>query len=161
MAECRYNDCSSTEIVAVLDSRLRNEPGGGNPYKERCQTCNRFQTAISKEAFKNHHSQARVLPRNFDEHAADPTIPMTEWDRRDELDDALARINDDAGDAGDDPGDGVQADEAGDGGGGGEAAVTDGGQPENRFTCPGCDSAVTGYPESCPECGCPYRWTDE
>jgi hypothetical protein len=158
MAECRYNDCNSTEIVAVLDSRLRNEPGGGNPYKERCQTCNRFQTAISKEAFKTHRSQARVLPRNFDENAADPTIPMTEWDRRDELEDALARINDDdEAEEGDEP----TPDGAGAGGDGEAAVATDGGhdEPENRFTCPGCDSTVSGYPETCPECGCPYRWS--
>jgi hypothetical protein len=154
MAECRYTDCNSSEIVAVLDSRLRNQPGGGNPYKERCQACDRFQTAISKDAFKTHNSQRRVLPRGFDENAAVPTIPLTEWDRRDELQEVVARLNDD-----NDSNEEATASEPEDSGDA-AAAVTDGGQPDNEFLCPGCESTVYGYPERCPECACPYRWND-
>lgn len=149
--------CGSEETVPVLDVKLTRRPGGGNPYRARCLACSSRYGTAGKVDWAN-HSHPHVLPRTADPGAEHPTIPLSEYDDRDDLPDYVedAGVVLDRAEELRDEGrefevvDPVQEDD-----------VDEDPEPEtvNRFDCPGCGAEVEGKPDECPGCGAPYQWT--
>jgi rRNA maturation protein Nop10 len=144
--ECPH--CGSGRTVPVLDVRMRGQPHGGNPYRARCLGCDRWLPMASKEDFKN-HLHPHVLRKDADPDADDCTIPLEDWDRADDYQEVLKRLEryrdrerpyEIATD-----GDGTDETEQ-------QAERT------NNFACPACDEERTGYPDRCPDCGATYNW---
>jgi len=155
---CRY--CASERVVPVLDKRIEQSDNAGNKYRTRCLNCGRWLPMTSADEFED-HDDPHVLPADQDPEGDDPTIPIHEYDYADETAELAAKIDNQ----------GVET----------QPAVTDGGQEiedddqeddgdddlrpveEHTFECPatGCESTLTGFPESCSECGAgPFNWPE-
>ena len=131
------SSCGSGRLVPVLDVRLTRQPGGGNPYRERCLGCSTRFGLVSKSDWQ-HHTHPHVLPLDADHEDEGTVIPLAEWERAEEFSDVVERAamlrDDDFG------------------------FEVVGSEAFNRFDCPQCGTAVEGKPEECPTCGAPYKW---
>jgi hypothetical protein len=116
---------------------MLNQANGGNPYRQYCLDCNRFDVAVSKSDWKN-HLHPHVLPRDVDQDDSESIIPLEEWDesaRFEKVVDRVARL---------------QRDER-------PYRVIEG-EEVNVFPCPNCNETLYGFPDECEACGAPFEW---
>ena len=130
--------CGSGRLVPVLDVRLTQQSGGGNPYRVRCLGCaTRF--GLASKTDWQHHTHPHVLPVDASHENEDAVVPLAEWEQSEEFSEVVERsaeLRDD-----------------------GYRYEVVGPEVFNRFDCPHCGIAVEGKPAECPDCGVSYTWT--